>query len=664
MVLGAMFFATSTDDRVALDLPDPPASSPPVYEPMVDAGDTVVAFEGEVANLRGTAFDRDGAISLFEWDVDGDGAVDLTNETSGKVAWVYQVAGTYRAVLRAYDNSGYWSEDDVTIRVLPRPPNQPPVARAGDDVIVDEGDLVNFSMVGEDPDGYIVLYEWDFEGDGVWDAQSPETVNITHAFSTPGVHTSVLRVTDDMNASSIDVRVVTVHALPQNVPPTADAGPSKDAIEGTTVILEGSGTDVDGTITLYEWDFEGDGTFDFYSYDSGATTHIYEEAGTYTAVLLVTDDDNASATDTVTVRIYPLHVNEPPTAHAGPENAIDVVKGAEVVFRGTGFDNDGYVVRYEWDFDGDGSFDWTSGTTGATSWVYTQSGLYEAILRVTDDEGATGTDVIHVTVKDPSDPGDFWPSDGKVQIQGLGTFTFDPNEVETVRPDIFIENHFSLFDVLVHLDKQGDIDLEYHFDEALNAHVIDSIDGQENWWYWAYYHGGWQEPNNFRMDHYPYKDKMVISVVREDASRINAIHQVWKEEVERPEANDGKVIIPKVIIRGRTRTLTFTDVEVTAHNLRNDTFQEGVITAIDVIISLHDAGLIDSYKLTWYETIGQSEILNYFVDGINRDIAYGTCGFVYEEGSQKLRYGNHIHIPSDYRILNSPDYEEWFWICL
>lgn len=71
-----------------------------------------------------------------------------------------------------------------------------------------------------------------------------------------------------------------------------------------------------------------------------------------------------------------------------------------------------------------------------------------------------------------------------------------------------------------------------------------------------------------------------------------------------------------------------------------------------------------THKLTWYEKIGQADILNYFVDGINNDIAYGTCGFVYEAGSEKLRFGNHIHIPSDYRVLNSPEYEEWFWICL
>ncbi len=262
---------------------------------------------------------------------------------------------------------------------------------------------------------------------------------------------------------------------------------------------------------------------------------------------------------------------------------------------------------------------------------------------------------------DPPEP--FWPSKGTIGISGTGTFEFDPNEVVTVRPDIFRENHFSLFDVLVHLDDRGDIEMEYHFDEALNTHVIDTINGYKNWWYWAYYHSGWQEANNFRMDHYPYKDQMTIQVQREDSSRIDRIHQVFRDEVKRIEANDGKVIIPKVIIRGRTHTLTFKDVEVTAHNLRNDTFQDGVITAIDVILSLADQGEI-TYKLTWYDRIGRAVVTNYFVDGINEDQAYGTCGFVYEAGSEKLRYGNHIHIPSDYRIINSPEYEEWFWICL
>ena len=38
-----------------------------------------------------------------------------------------------------------------------------------------------------------------------------------------------------------------------------------------------------------------------------------------------------------------------------------------------------------------------------------------------------------------------------VEIKNIGEFSFDAGGVRTLRPDIFQEGHFSLFDVLVHL---------------------------------------------------------------------------------------------------------------------------------------------------------------------------------------------------------------------
>ena len=54
------------------------------------------------------------------------------------------------------------------------------------------------------------------------------------------------------------------------------------------------------------------------------------------------------------------------------------------------------------------------------------------------------------------------------------------------------------------------------------------------------------------------------------------------------------------------------------------------------------------------------------IDGIDEDKSVGRCGFVYEEGSYQFSSfrGNHIHIPSDTRVLTSPEYIEWFWICI
>jgi len=254
----------------------------------------------------------------------------------------------------------------------------------------------------------------------------------------------------------------------------------------------------------------------------------------------------------------------------------------------------------------------------------------------------------------------------EITIDTIGEFTFNHEAIETVRKDIFREGHFSIFDILVYLDSNGDIDLEYHFDETMNTHVIDSINGKGNWWYMAYYDGGWPENNVFRMDHYPYKDKMYIRILEEDKHIIDRIYEVFREEIQRKEKNGGKIVIPMVIIRGPKTDLRFTNVTVTPHNLRNDTFQDGVITAIDVILSLGDGQRL-SYDLQWFDSIGSAGVVrSYWVSRINEDAMHDRCGFVYEAGS--LRYqgfrGNHIHIPSDFRAINSPEYEEWFWICI
>ena len=71
---------------------------------------------------------------------------------------------------------------------------------------------------------------------------------------------------------------------------------------------------------------------------------------------------------------------------------------------------------------------------------------------------------------------------GRITIEPFGDFDFSPQSVKTVRGDIFREGFFSVFDVLVHLHEKGEIDLVYHFDREMNTHVIDSINGETNYW--------------------------------------------------------------------------------------------------------------------------------------------------------------------------------------
>jgi hypothetical protein len=256
---------------------------------------------------------------------------------------------------------------------------------------------------------------------------------------------------------------------------------------------------------------------------------------------------------------------------------------------------------------------------------------------------------------------------GMVSIDGIGQFAFDTSQVQTERPDIFQPGHFSVFDALVQIAKQGNIRLEYHFDDGKDTHVVDAINGQTGWWYRAHYSGGWAENNVFRMDMFPYKNGMNIRLLRPDADYIAQIYHTFEEEVVRLERNDGQVIIPELTIRSPNANYVFHDVAVTPHNVRNDVFQPGVVTALDALLSLGEQGELPVLKLTWYDRIGSADpVQHYFVEQIGDSVAYASCGFVYETGPTEFRgfTGSHIHIPSDLRATVSPEYALWFWICL
>ena len=256
---------------------------------------------------------------------------------------------------------------------------------------------------------------------------------------------------------------------------------------------------------------------------------------------------------------------------------------------------------------------------------------------------------------------------GTIEIRNIGDFTFEAGDIQTLRPDIFQDGHFSLFDILVHLGLNSDIALDYHFDESLQTHAIDAINGQRDWWYEAHYSSGWFETNAFRMDHYPYKNNSRIRIFGEDANTIARIHQAFREEIGRLARNGGRVVIPELSIRSTEVDEVFQDVVVVPHDVRSDVLQLGTVTALDALLSLADQGKLHRVKLTWYEQIARADpVDNYWVDGIDQAEAAGGCGFVYETGPLAFPgfRGSHIHIPSDVRVTISPEYAHWFWICL
>ena len=256
---------------------------------------------------------------------------------------------------------------------------------------------------------------------------------------------------------------------------------------------------------------------------------------------------------------------------------------------------------------------------------------------------------------------------GTLHVAGIGKFDFDASQVESVRPEIFQPGHFSLFDVLVHLAQREDIELKYHFDESMDTHVVEEINGQSDWWYEAYYSAGWFERNVFRMDMYPHKDHTRVRMHKESGERLADIYRSFQEEEALLVRRAREVIIPEVTIRSPSGSWAFEDVTVTVHDTRSDVLQPGTVTALDTLLSLRDQGKLSHLRLTWHHRIGRADpVDSYWVEQVNEAEAHGGCGFVYETGPPEFSgfTGTHIHIPADTRVIASPDYALWFWICL
>ena len=245
-----------------------------------------------------------------------------------------------------------------------------------------------------DSDGTIVEYAWDFEADGTYDWTNASSPATTHTYPSALTYTAVLRATDNdglTSTASVNIKVST--------PPeaTANASPT-DAVAGAPVSFSGTGSDADGSITKYEWDFDGNGTYDWSSAGSASTSHSYGASGAYTAVLRVTDDCALTAEAFVAVTVTAPPSGDPPTVTTATASPNKVAPGSPVSFSGTATDPDGAIAKYEWDFDGNGTYDWFSASTPDTTHSYPADGTFAATLRATDGDGMTGEQSVQVIV--------------------------------------------------------------------------------------------------------------------------------------------------------------------------------------------------------------------------------------------------------------------------
>jgi len=199
---------------------------------------------------------------------------------------------------------------------------------------------------------------------------------------------------------------------PANQPPSAaiSASPASGVVVLDVDFDASASFDSDGTIVEYEWDLDGNGSFETSTGLVPTAQHSYATVGSYDVSVRVTDDDDATDTASVLVTVTEP-VNESPVASLSATPTSGDIPLFVSFDASASFDPDGYLVEYEWDFDGDGTFETSTGTTAYAQFTYTAAGTYGAAVRVTDDGDATDTATVVITATDPNGQPELLASD-------------------------------------------------------------------------------------------------------------------------------------------------------------------------------------------------------------------------------------------------------------
>ncbi len=145
----------------------------------------------------------------------------------------------------------------------------------------------------------------------------------SNTFTTPGIFTVRLTVTDSSGLTGVSEQALTV--LPAPTKPTAvfTVDPAQGYTPLSVTFDASDSSDPNGKLVSYAWDF-GDGQ----TASGERVTHIYTQGGTYQVRLTVTDNDGEQANAQRTISVTQTR---PPQILAQPQD-LQTYEGATVVF--------------------------------------------------------------------------------------------------------------------------------------------------------------------------------------------------------------------------------------------------------------------------------------------------------------------------------------------
>lgn len=280
------------------------------YPPEANAGpDVIVYLPHKDLQLNATMSSDDHNITTWEWTkIDTNLAVDMQDTRTPILKLSNLEEGMYTFQLKVTDSAGQSSTAKVHVFVKP-PTNQPPVAKAGDNITISLPQtwvVVNGNQSTDD--NKIVDFKWSqVEGPStaVFTTQNASVTNVTSL--TKGNYVFKITVTDDNGNSASALQYVTVDQN-KNQKPIAKAGDDFEVVLPQTVIyMNGSQSSDDWAIVKWKWARAENslayGQIGERSEDTPVLILTDVVPGRYIFNLTVYDEQGLSDTDSVTVTV-------------------------------------------------------------------------------------------------------------------------------------------------------------------------------------------------------------------------------------------------------------------------------------------------------------------------------------------------------------------------
>jgi hypothetical protein len=262
--------------------------------------------------------------------------------------------------------------------------------------------------------------------DCTFSAPTSPTTDVT--CTEPGTFTATLTADDYTNAPVSDTVTVTVNDVVTNTPPVVDAGADVSGDEDTPIALDGTVTD-DGSFTS-DWDINSAGC-SFADETAVDTTVTCADPGVYTATLTADDGVNPPVSDTATVTVNDVVVDNPPIVDAGADVSGDEDTTIDLV--GQVSDDGPFTV--DWDINSAGC-SFADESEAVTTVTCADPGVYTATLTADDGVNPPVSDTTTVTVDDVNiaptvDAGSDVSGDEDTAIALDGTVT-DPDNTPSI----------------------------------------------------------------------------------------------------------------------------------------------------------------------------------------------------------------------------------------